>query len=268
MFTENELTSSLVGLNALICGSTAGIGFSTAMEFSELGANVTLFARNKEKLKKSLSLLSKSNNQSHQYLTGDFNNPDTIREKIKDHIKSGNNYHILINNSGGPKGGAIVDAKVSEFIEAFNRHLICNHILSTELINGMKSFHYGRIVNIISTSVKEPIKGLGVSNTIRGSVASWSKTLSIEVAQYGITVNNILPGFTETDRLSSIIKAKSLAQDKTNEIIAQEMKNQIPAGRFGQPLETAKAIAYLVSPSAGYINGVSLAVDGGRLNSI
>ena len=131
---ENKLTSSLAGLNALICGSTAGIGFSTAMEFSELGANVTLFARSEEKLKNSLSLLSKSKNQNHQYLVGDFNQPESIQKKIKDHIKSDNNYHILINNSGGPKGGAIVDAKVSEFMETFNRHLICNHIITTALI--------------------------------------------------------------------------------------------------------------------------------------
>ena len=265
---ENKLTSSLVGLNALICGSTSGIGLATAIEFSKLGATITLLSRNEEKLNKCLSLLSKSNNQKHQFLSGDFNNPENIQLIIQDHVDLGNNYHILINNSGGPKGGSIVDAKVSEFMETFNRHLICNHILAIALFNGMKKFNYGRIINIISTSVKEPIQGLGVSNTIRGSVASWAKTLSIEVAKHGITVNNILPGFTETDRLSSLIKAKSLSQNKSEENIAKEMKDQVPLGRFGLPLETAKAIAYLASPSAGYVNGISLAVDGGRLNSI
>ena len=254
---------------AFVSGGSDGIGASAALLLSEAGCNVTITGRDNSKLDNIYSQLDTSVNQKHNKISVDYNVPKDMIASIIEHSNSNDiRYDVLINNSGGPKGGAIVDAKVSEFIEAFNRHLICNHILSTELINGMKSFHYGRIVNIISTSVKEPIKGLGVSNTIRGSVASWSKTLSIEVAQYGITVNNILPGFTETDRLSSIIKAKSLAQDKTNEIIAQEMKNQIPAGRFGQPLETAKAIAYLASPAAGYINGVSLAVDGGRLNSI
>ena len=265
---ENNLTSSLVGLNALICGSTSGIGFSTAKEFAKLGANVTLFSRNEEKLNECLSLLSHLNNQEHQYLVGDFNEPNDIQSIINDHIGAGNNYHILINNSGGPKGGPIIEAKISEFMETFNRHLICNHVLAIELLNGMKKFNFGRIINIISTSVKEPIQGLGVSNTIRGSVASWAKTLSIEIAKYGITVNNILPGFTETDRLSSLIKAKSISQNQSEEIIAKEMKGQVPSGRFGAPLEIAKAIAYLASPSAGYVNGVSLAVDGGRLHSI
>ena len=256
---ENNLTSSLVGLNALICGSTSGIGFSTAKEFAKLGANVTLFSRNEEKLNECLSLLSHLNNQEHQYLVGDFNEPNDIQSIINDHIGAGNNYHILINNSGGPKGGPIIEA---------NRHLICNHVLAIELLNGMKKFNYGRIINIISTSVKEPIQGLGVSNTIRGSVASWAKTLSIEIAKYGITVNNILPGFTDTDRLASLIQSKSKLQNKSENDIAQIMKQQVPLGRFGLPQETAKAITFLVSPAAGYINGVSLAVDGGRLNSI
>jgi 3-oxoacyl-[acyl-carrier protein] reductase len=265
---ENKLTSSLVGLNALICGSTSGIGLSTAKEFSKLGANVTLFSRSEGKLNECLSLLTRSNNQEHQYLVGDFNDPKDIQSIINNHVDAGNNYHVLINNSGGPKGGPIAEAKISEFMKTFNRHLICNHVLATALLNGMKTFNYGRIINIISTSVREPIQGLGVSNTIRGAVASWAKTLSIEIAKHGITVNNILPGFTETDRLSSLIKAKSTSQDKSEEIIAKEMKAQVPLGRFGVPLEIAKAIAYLASPSAGYVNGVSLAVDGGRLNSI
>ena len=204
----NDLTTSLTGLNALVCGSTSGIGQSTALEFASSGATVTLFARNEEKLQNTHSLLQNSNKQKHQYLIGDFNNPKNIQEIVKSHISSGNKYHILINNTGGPKGGPIVDADTSEFIEGFNRHLICNHILTKALLYGMKDFNYGRIINIISTSVKEPIQGLGVSNTIRGAVASWAKTLSIEISQNGITVNNILPGFTDTDRLSSLIKAK------------------------------------------------------------
>ena len=265
---ENKLTTSLIGLNALVCGSTSGIGLSTAKEFAESGASVTVFARNEEKLKNTLSLLANSDDQKHQYLIGDFNNPESIKEIMELHVSSGNKYHVLINNSGGPKGGPIIDADGSEFVETFNRHLICNHVLAQVLLEGMKSFNYGRIINIISTSVKEPIQGLGVSNTIRGAVASWAKTLSIEVAKHGITVNNVLPGFTNTDRLASLIKVKSHSQGKSEDDVSSEMKKQVPMGRFGSSEETAKAIAFLASSAAGYINGVSLAVDGGRLSSI
>ena len=264
----NNLTTSLSGLNALVCGSTSGIGLATAQEFAESSANVTLFARNEEKLKHTLSSLQNSKGQKHQYLAGDFNSPDTIQEIVESHIASGTKYHILINNTGGPTGGPIIDTVPSEFIKGFNRHLVCNQILVQALLAGMKDYNYGRIINIISTSVKEPIPGLGVSNTIRGAVASWAKTLSIEVAQGGITVNNILPGFTDTDRLSSLIQEKSKSQGKSENDIALDMKKQVPLGRFGLPQETAKAIAFLASPAAGYINGVNLAVDGGRLNSI
>jgi len=265
---ENNLTSSLKGFNALVCGSTSGIGQATAIEFSNLGANVTLFARNEEKLKETLGQLDNFGNQSHQYLVGDFNKSDAIKKTIENHMNDGNQYHILINNSGGPKGGAIAEASPEEFVIGFNRHLICNHILFQALHSGMKNFNYGRVINIISTSVKQPIPGLGVSNTIRGAVASWAKTLSLEVGANGITVNNILPGFTDTERLSSLIDAKSNVGNISVDVVSETMKSSIPAGRFGKPEETAKAIAFLASSSAGYINGVSLAVDGGRLSCI
>jgi len=265
---ENNLTSSLKGFNALVCGSTSGIGQATAIEFSNLGANVTLFARNEKKLKSTIAKLKINGDQSHQYLVGDFDDNASIKTTITNHIQNGNQYHILINNSGGPKGGPITQADADEFRNGFNRHLICNHILFQALYAGMKAEKYGRVINIISTSVKQPIPGLGVSNTIRGAVASWAKTLSFEVGAYGITVNNILPGFTDTERLSSLIDAKSNAGNISVDVVSETMKSSIPAGRFGKPEETAKAIAFLASPSAGYINGVSLAVDGGRLSSI
>lgn len=265
---ENNLTSSLNGLNALICGGTSGIGKATAIEFSNLGANVTLFARNKDKLRNTLKSLKNDENQNHQYLIGDFDNSDDIKSIIENHINTGNQYHILINNSGGPKGGPIVKANPEEFVIGFNRHLICNHILFQALHSGMKEEKYGRVINIISTSVKQPIPGLGVSNTIRGAVASWAKTLSFEVAGEGITVNNILPGFTDTERLGSLIDAKSNAGNITVDAVAKAMKSTVPVGRFGKPEETAKAISFLASQGAGYINGVSLAVDGGRLSCL
>ena len=265
---ENNLTISLNGLNALICGGTSGIGKATAIEFSNMGSNVTLFARNELKLKQTLALLSNNGSQNHQCLVGNFDNSNSIKETVETHVDNGNQFHILINNSGGPKGGPIVKANPKEFINGFNRHLICNHILFQALHDGMTQLNYGRVINIVSTSVKEPIPGLGVSNTIRGAVASWSKTFSFEVSKWGITVNNILPGFTDTERLSSLIASKAKSCHKTETEIANNMKNQIPLGRFGTPEETAKAIAFLASPAAGYINGINLAVDGGRLNCI
>ncbi|MBC8310991.1 MAG: SDR family oxidoreductase [Candidatus Marinimicrobia bacterium] len=265
---ENNLTTSLNGLNALICGGTSGIGKATAIEFSNLGANITLFARNEDKLKDTLKLLKNDGEQTHQYLVGDFDNSDDIKSTIENHITTGNQYHILINNSGGPKSGPIANANPEEFMNGFNRHLICNHILFQALYSGMNKFNFGRVINIISTSVKQPIPGLGVSNTIRGAVASWAKTLSFEIAKDGITVNNILPGFTDTERLGSLIDAKSNTGNISVDAVAEAMKKTVPVGRFGKPEETAKAIAFLASPSASYINGVSLAVDGGRLSCL
>lgn len=263
---ENNLSTSLHGLNALVCGSTSGIGKATAIEFAKLGANVTLFARNKKKIENTLAKLSTSDFQKHKYILGNFDNPEKIKFLINNHTKNENDYHILINNSGGPKGGQLYKANPEEFINCFNRHLICNHILFQALYSGMKKLRYGRIINIISTSVKQPIFGLGVSNTIRGAVASWSKTLSFEIAKEGITVNNILPGFTNTNRLLSLIDEKSNAENISTNTVVTTMKKTVPLNRFGKPEEIAKAIAFLSSPCAGYINGVSLAVDGGRLS--
>ena len=206
--------------------------------------------------------------KKHQYLIGDFDNSNNIKFAIENHINNANQYHILINNSGGPIGGPIVKADSSEFVNAFNRHLICNHILFQALYQGMQQLNFGRVINVISTSVKQPIAGLGVSNTVRGAVASWSKTLSFEVAKHGITVNNILPGFTDTERLGSLIESKATTNKVSVEAIKKDMINTVPNARFGKPEETAKAIAFLASRAAGYINGINLAVDGGRLTSL
>ena len=177
-------------------------------------------------------------------------------------------YHILINNTGGPAGGPITEANIESFENAFKMHLINNQILVQSVIRGMIKEGYGRIVNIISTSVKAPIAGLGVSNTIRAAVANWAKTLSLELGEYGITVNNILPGFTNTNRLKSIIAKKSEKQGiPENEVIKIMMKS-IPANRFGEAKETANAVAFLCSPAAAYINGINLPVDGGRTASL
>ena len=251
---------------ALVCCSTAGIGKATAISLVKEGVIVTLLARNEDKLKSVLALLPQP--EKHNYIVADFSNPNVLKEKVENYINSNHGFHILVNNTGGPKSGAVLSATLDEFENAFTNHLKCNHVLAQATIPFMKSEGYGRIVNVISTSVKEPIPGLGVSNTIRGAVGNWSKTLAGEVAEYGITVNNVLPGFTETERLSEIINIKANAERKSTEDMAEIMKHYTPAKRFAQPEELADAITFLVSERAAYINGVNLPVDGGRTKSL
>ncbi len=250
--------------NAVVCGSTQGIGFAAAFELATLGANVTIVARNEEKLKKVVSSLPMSDKQLHQYLVADFNDPQSLKTIMANYVAENDNVHILINNSGGPPGGKIVEAQYEEFDLTFNRHLQCNHIMAQALIPGMKANQYGRIINIISTSVKQPLKGLGVSNTVRGAVANWAKTLAGEVGPDAITVNNVLPGATLTGRLESIIENKALKSNKTIEEVKNQMLSAIPAGRFAEASEIADAIVFLASQAAAYINGIKLPVDGGR----
>ena len=254
--------------NALVCGSSKGIGASTAIELSKLGVSITLLARDKDSLENVFNNLSTSDNQNHYVIIADFDNPVELKEKIDEYVKQNPPIHILINNSGGPKPGPIIDANIEDFIAAFNRHLICNHILVQALVPRMKEENFGRIINITSTSVKQPIKGLGISNTIRGAVANWAKTLSFELGEFGITVNNILPGYTDTQRLQEIFLNKSKKSNFDIESIVSDAHSQIPLGRFADPKETAKAICFLASEDASYINGINLPVDGGRLSTL
>lgn len=252
------------GKRAIVCGSTQGIGKAIALKFAELGANVTLVARNEEKLKELRKELKIIENQIHHYIAADFDYPDQLKEKLDDYLKTVERVDILINNTGGPPGGRAIDAPVEEYIKAFNNHLVCNHHLVQSIVPFMEKVGGGRIINIISTSVKLPIMDLGVSNTIRGAVASWAKTLSMELGPMGITVNNILPGFTQTARLDSLIKSKSEKNSKSIEQVQKEMEMETPVRRIADPEETAEAVAFLASDAASYINGVNLPVDGGR----
>ncbi|WP_394906859.1 SDR family oxidoreductase [uncultured Mesonia sp.] len=253
--------------NALICGSTSGIGKEAAIALAQEGAQITLVARNEERLKETLAELATNHDQKHDYIIADFSKPEKLEESLQE-VLSKKDFHILLNNTGGPAGGKIADAKTQEFINAFNQHLICNHILAQAVLPGMKKRGFGRIINVISTSVKQPLDGLGVSNTIRGAVANWSKTLANEVGAFGITVNNVLPGATATGRLQEIISNKAQKTGKTQEEIEQSMQQAVPAKRFARPQEIANAICFLASESAGYINGINLPVDGGRTKSL
>jgi 3-oxoacyl-[acyl-carrier protein] reductase len=255
----------LTGKTALVAGSTQGIGRATAIELSKAGASIILLARNEAKLQETIQALDTSQNQQHQYLVADFSNSESLKTSLE---KLQTDIHILINNTGGPPAGQAISAQTQEFIQAFNNHLICNQILVQRVLESMKKAQYGRIINIISTSVKQPIKGLGVSNTIRGAVANWAKTLSVELAPFGITVNNVLPGATLTGRLEAIIEKTSQNKQISQEEASQEMQKEIPCGRFGTPEEIAYGVVFLASSQAAYINGTNLVIDGGRTQSL
>lgn len=258
---------NLTGKRAIVCGSTQGIGKAAALELALLNADVTLIARDEQKLQDVIRELPAAKGQKHEYIVADFSDPEGLNSKVTKYVAD-NTVHILINNTGGPPAGPALDASLDAFKNAFSAHLLCNQIMVQAVVEGMKKEKFGRIVNVISTSVKVPIFGLGVSNTIRGAVANWSKTLSLELGQFGITVNNVLPGASMTGRLESIIKTRAEKSGKSFEEIKHEMVAEIPMRRISEPHEVAAAIAFLASPAAGYINGVNIPVDGGRTGSL
>ena len=259
---------NLKGKCALVCGSSQGMGKAIALQLAQQGANVVLFARNKDSLEKVKQELDTSKGQHHDILIADFSNTEQVKTVLGNYLTSGVVIEILINNTGGPAPGPANSALSDDFLLAFNQHLVCNHEMMKLLLPGMKQSNYGRIINVISTSVKQPLIGLGVSNTIRGAVASWAKTLANELGQFNITVNNVLPGATNTLRLDAIIKNKAAKKGLSIEDMAAEEKSIIPMQRFGEPEEFADAVGFLASPAAGYITGINLPVDGGRTSCL
>lgn len=255
---------NLKGKSAWVCGSTQGMGLSIAKQLAQQGAEVVLLARNEHKLNEVIKSLSTTAGQNHRAIVADFSDPQQLRVAAETHLQSHPEVHILINNTGGPAPGLAKDADVTEFQAAFNQHLICNQILAQATVPSMQRSNYGRIINVISTSVKQPLPNLGVSNTVRGAVASWAKTLANELGQYNITVNNVLPGATETNRLSAIFENKAKKTGMSVADVIEHEKSIIPMKRFGTPEEFANVVGFLASPAAAYVNGVNLPVDGGR----
>lgn len=262
------LDLNLFGKRALVCGASQGIGRATAMELADLGCDIIALAREEDGLKDLMPALAKHKSQQHVYICSNLLDLPLVERQIKSNLKKDGTIDIVINNSGGPVPGPILEAKDEQFEDTFKMHLLASALLARCLVPGMKAKQYGRIINIISTSVKAPIENLGVSNTIRWAVAAWVKTLSYEVAKFGITVNSVLPGSTDTARLASIIKSQAEKRGVDEQIVRQEMIAQIPAGRIGFPEEVARVIAFLASPAASYVNGVALQVDGGRLRTL
>ena len=249
---------------ALVCGGSQGIGRACGVELARLGAAVTLVARNEEALREALSELSTDAGQAHHHLGADFADPPVVREKVARHLEAVGAMHILINNTGGPPAGPLFEATVEQLAGAFSQHVLSYQLLVQTLVPGMKQAGFGRIVNIISTSVLLPIPGLGVSNTTRGAVANWARPLAAELAPFGITVNNILPGYIDTTRLRSLIETWSERDDTTVAEVERRMTESIPMRRIAAPQELAAVVGFLASPAAAYVTGVNLPVDGGR----
>ena len=255
--------------NILVGGATNGIGWSSAKQFAERGGNVTLASRNIELLKQRVSKLQNNGIQKHHIIPLDFSKTIELEQSLKEFIsKNSIEYDIVVNNSGGPPGGALENAQSEDLLSALNLHLISFHKILRIILSGMKNKDSGRIINIISTSVKQPLNGLGVSNTVRGAVANWAKTLANELGSHNITVNNVLPGATNTGRLKEIIKSKAQKLNIGEKYIEEEMASQVPLKRIAEPDEVANAVLFLASSKASYINGINLPVDGGRTKSL
>ena len=259
---------SLADRHALVCGASEGIGRASAIALAELGASVTVLARREVKLQELADALPRPNaRQQHGWLAADVSEHDALRAKLEALVAT-RPVHILVNNTAGPPGGSAHAATPEAYLAVFRQHLLANQLLLQAVLPGMRAANFGRIVNIISTSVKEPIANLGVSNTIRGAVASWAKTLASELGPDGITVNNVLPGYTRTQRLEQILAERARATGKSEQDVAEGMLATVPAGRFAEAGEIAAAVAFLCSAAAGYINGINLPVDGGRTRSL
>ena len=257
----------LRGRHALVCGGSDGIGRAAAMELARLGADVTLLARREQALRDAVQALPDADGQRHGFLVADMADAPALRASAGA-LANGRPVQILVNNTGGPPGGPAHAAPVEAYLDAFHRHLIAGQTLLQAVLPGMRATGWGRIVNVISTSVYEPIPNLGVSNTVRGAVASWAKTLSRELGGDGITVNNVLPGYTRTQRLHQILADRSQASGQSQDEVSRGMLATVPAGRFAEPEETGAVIAFLCTNAAAYVNGQSIAVDGGRMQSI
>ena len=243
---------NLDGKRALVCGGTSGIGKAAAISLSECGAEVVILSRSAS---------------GENTLNCDLEDLNSLTISVTKEIEKNGNFEILINNSGGPPSGPLIDATPHDFEKAFRRHVLASQTLVQLILPGMKTANYGRIINIISTSVKEPIPGLGVSNTIRGAMASWSKTMSKELPP-SITINNVLPGFTNTERLTELKKTLSEQKGISQEEVENAWLSTVPEGRLADPSELGKVVAFLSSPAASFVRGTSIPVDGGRTGSI
>lgn len=259
---------SLAGRHAFVGGGSQGIGRAIAMELAANGATVTIASRREASLQSTLKELSAAGGQKHSYLACDFSKPDDIRKKAEKLIKDRGEVQIFVHNTGGPLPGLLIEKTPEDLTNFFNMQILSGQILVQTFVQGMKAAKYGRIINITSTSTKQPISNLGLSNTIRSGISAWAKTLAFELGPYGITVNNVLPGATQTERILELAEANAKKKNLKIEDVVASMTEEIPAKRFAKPEEIAYAVAFLASPAAEYVSGINFPVDGGRTASL
>ncbi len=252
--------------HALVCGASAGIGRAAALALARMGATITVLARREARLQDLASELLGAGSPRAEILVADMDDRESLLPKVQG-LLSRSVVHILINNSGGPPPGRLLDAAEEDFLAAFGRHVLSAHLLVKAVLPGMKKAGWGRIINIISLSVREPIPNLGVSNTVRGAMASWAKSMAAEFPP-GVTINNVLPGYTDTERLRTLKESIAAGRGVSAGLVESEWVSSIPEGRLGNPEELGSVIAFLASPAASYVRGASIPVDGGRLRCI
>ena len=248
----------------MVGGATQGIGLACAQRLAAQGCAVTVMARRADAVEEAIDSLEQPCDQDHGGIVADFTDWEATAHAAASHQPQ-DGWSIFVHNAGGPPPGPLVEADPADLMAAMHPHLLLGQALVQLLRPSMRDGSFGRIVNIVSTSVVMPIKGLGVSNAVRGAIGNWSRTLAAELGPEGITVNNVLPGFTDTSRLAALINKRAAASDRTPEQVADDIRQSIPVGRFAKPQETAALVAFLCSDEAGSINGASIPVDGGRL---
>ncbi len=244
---------------AFVAASSQGLGKSVAMELAREGARVIINGRNEETLKKTKEEISSAFNTEVIAVSGDLSKAEDRDRVVKKILEKFGHIDILVTNTGGPPSGKFEDLAQEEWDKAYQLLLGSAVAIMRSFIPGMKKQQWGRIISITSQAVKQPVENLILSNSVRASVAGLNKTLASELGEFNITVNNIMPGYTNTNRLKNLMDKNPGFGDA---------KKDIPLGRFGEPQEFAAAVAFLASERASYITGVSLAVDGGWIKSI
>lgn len=256
----------LNGKNALVGGSSKGIGRAIAERLARSGANVTLMARSENLLKTIVAQLDTSQGQSHQYLVVDFSNYTLFASQMEEYFKS-NTVDILINNTQGPAAGGAIEKSIEDYQTAFDLLFKCAVYTTSLALKHMQSQQWGRIVNVASVSVREPLSYLALSNSLRAALVTWAKSLSIEIAANNITINNTLTGYFDTERIAQLNAEKAKKMNVPIEKVREAMEGQVPMQRIGQPEEYANLVCFLASEQASYITGTNIPIDGGLLKS-
>jgi len=253
----------LDGKVVFVGGASKGLGRAAATALANEGAKVVISARNRETLRATADSISRETGSAVMAVPADLSRSDQVRAAIKAVLDDFGRVDILVNNAGGPPVGAFMEFTDEAWEAAFRLNLMSAVTLAREVVPGMKDRHWGRIINLTSIAVKQPLGGLILSNSIRAGVHGWAKSLSNELARLGITVNNVLPGYTLTDRVRGLARTQAEKEGATVDEMLARMQEAIPMKRLGKPEDVGDLVAFLASEQAGYITGASIQIDGG-----